>query len=1530
MRAINFGPTGGIGCSLKICADDLAVHSDDVVICEFSSVDQLLAIAAKKKIKFQTLIIDCRHPAGMFGSFGSQRQVPEGKTEWHGYDELLSTEWWGKLVWLQNPRRLTLDYCDPDLYSLQSSGLGRRQQLEVLSLRSALLLGPQNFRPSAYPLERTIISWARHQGKKPGEDKFERVRRVLQERLAAFSLATTESLAPSHTTWHIRKCEMPGAQRDAYDSCCSYVRGALSSTLGAANTQDGLGLSTYSAAAAALFRLRQICLGASGIPGKSRGCSSFLAAKYEAYGTAFTPVDVGSFSLAPGQGSQPSAEVAELLLSSSGKFVELLSILRHDCGISFDCDPSLMQRIPNRNGVTPKVASKVAILASLPRTQMLVAALLSALGISHKLMRREAIHVANDSLLFGRHDPSRLTALSWAEAQTSLLSFNMEDAMRDTLRLYGCADVIILSPDALASWHGGIGIDRADVVITVDEDWSGRELGTLKAALARWSVSRTLRKASTKMIRLISKDTIEQKLFNFQENHLSDFWPLDRFGNHLLSLFEVQTLSPIYKVALDKSLSQLPGMQILRMRGEPLDSILVSTTQLAPSLDGSKMTFLPFVDLGQSEVELRKGLELLKTLYRLEIMETSKLLASTYGSDEGVVALPQLQTLGAEIRFLSPRIMPSPTILACSDLAFLSARVVLERQVAAARSCSPPLSQRVSVTRFPDLGIKYSAPPKGGINTIGPIFTDTITPSTPDQVAEGLLSYKPHFEGSSFKAGPGEAGSNSKRINSYSWAFGTGCDNSGFLNGCQGCEPLVFFPPVLPKVQLAPTIDLQKPDASHTPEGKQPTRLKDGLQAGHTERDIVGQKRQDVEAPFADAEHRSKRPRVESISSGPKSDESSPFFRKNPTKATNGEAFLVSTSQEKVGGATAERGTPSVGSPEVDYGLLGGGVLPLPADTALLLANESVQVNGSSYEFLRGVAPCDNEEHEALANGNSNASLALISLFIKKRHRGLPHRPPGGLPSHLRSDNMTALASTRDINVDEPGKKFKKKPGSQVAQSAFTHVSLLGQSRPGIVPSTVAANSGDEPKRRMLATYVSRQYGTGLTMFESASFRIANIQVHNRVKARIDRELSKAFLSGEAGAGLPTFALNRPRLNAELEQGVIHFAQEVQQLEVGSHTGDAARATATAQFSALSRSHSSPSRVDFGPFGSGFLSSTTGMAGLSPTRSRLGVSLPMGVKLAHSSHEQKQPSWSQEDDALLKAAVIRFGMNWIIIARALSGLQGFLIGSDGASIIRRMAPSSRSSRQCRDRWQSLLRTQPSLASEVRKSEQKLREVHLQELNGETVRSYAAVAAAHQENAILLTHASLFVEDTHEPSLPKANESRSESSRTKPFVTLKASMVKRQVIPLTLPGILPGGQPNQPVPSHPSHMQSVQSSVAAQWSNGRTELWPLQILDCADKHRAATIASAQRAATSEIKVAPSSGREVAVSSNRSSASTAVTSAHMSTSGPPRVQRLPAAPMAGVNVHGPGSSAPPAVQKTPNTSIPKTPNTSNNSA
>jgi hypothetical protein len=74
-----------------------------------------------------------------------------------------------------------------------------------------------------------------------------------------------------------------------------------------------------------------------------------------------------------------------------------------------------------------------------------------------------------------------------------------------------------------------------------------------------------------------------------------------------------------------------------------------------------------------------------------------------------------------------------------------------------------------------------------------------------------------------------------------------------------------------------------------------------------------------------------------------------------------------------------------------------------------------------------------------------------------------------------------------------------------------------------------------------------------------------------------------------------------------------------------------------------------------------------------------------------------------------------------------------------------------------------------------------------------------------------------------------------------FASFHAASLKKYEVPINIPGVAAGQKPSISTP-HPSHQQSLQDAVAAQSTGGRTEMWPLQILDLADKQKKAAVAS----------------------------------------------------------------------------------------
>jgi hypothetical protein len=368
-------------------------------------------------------------------------------------------------------------------------------------------------------------------------------------------------------------------------------------------------------------------------------------------------------------------------------------------------------------------------------------------------------------------------------------------------------------------------------------------------------------------------------------------------------------------------------------------------------------------------------------------------------------------------------------------------------------------------------------------------------------------------------------------------------------------------------------------------------------------------------------------------------------------------------------------------------------------------------------------------------------------------------------------------------------------------------------------------------------------------------------------------------------------------------------------------TGDEALEISIAQRASLRRSLVAPCRVDFGPFQIGFISSPSGMTAIAPPRPRPGVSLPMGVKVPQPGREQNLP-WTVKEDEELHRCAVRFGTNWILAARLLSGYDDVVLVSRQAPGTRRLP---RAARSCREHWQVLARNNPLLANEVRQSERLQREngaFKPEEQTGEVV-SYRRAALPASSPFGEVTESSVtgkLVEeflimpatDTHgeqkrkdeKNALPPADDvivsddakqspgskvtgseeplgmdieassdekPESPTKKRRSFSAIVAARANRKTAPMAIPGMGDGNQPTV-APSHPSHLQSVQSSIAASWTNARTDMWPLQLLDAADRQRASVATAAAAAAAAAAAPAPagnSTRQHASVSSSSSS-------------------------------------------------------------
>jgi hypothetical protein len=350
-----------------------------------------------------------------------------------------------------------------------------------------------------------------------------------------------------------------------------------------------------------------------------------------------------------------------------------------------------------------------------------------------------------------------------------------------------------------------------------------------------------------------------------------------------------------------------------------------------------------------------------------------------------------------------------------------------------------------------------------------------------------------------------------------------------------------------------------------------------------------------------------------------------------------------------------------------DYGLAGTGAIPLPIDSAYASSRKITrQGNPNAASLLNDWSAAtplvDAGECQAVEKGigSINISRSMIVLFSRKRRRSQFNTFQFGRPNigswHGLPSTKHDAALYADLNG--AGKKGKK-PVSAFSQLPSAESAPLRQ-------PTATVLRKDDYRHRLLSTL--RQSGLGTTIFEAPIFRVASLRIRSKVADRILRE---SWTSGPTFEAIPGLVLtsmyhssgtgNPENLNADPRTWT-NIANSLS-------TKDHALSTDTHELSLrqvefFRRSHVGPQRVDFGPFQCGFISSSD--ASIVPMKPRIGVSLPMGVKISLLSKQQARLSWDDQSDSILQRSVQRFGQNWILVAKVLSGFQSVSSQQTGA------------------------------------------------------------------------------------------------------------------------------------------------------------------------------------------------------------------------------------------------------------------------
>jgi len=1440
LRVVVFGLNGGIS------SPDLENHpeelrSSDVVVCEYALLSNLQRMTKKESVDFESVAVDLRHPFALAESLGISLRETDGSHSSSGSKDIVSGTWWNSLIAMlmtTSSRCLLIEYATENGFSMSRYGLSAKEEIEILAKRAACIIGPQFFGSSVRSIVRNILLWARKKGKNDTGDKILRVKKVLKDAISPFFYVLNAPIVENDAIdWTIKSCQMAHIQREEYNCICAEIRGVLSAQM---HYRPGGDLSCVPMVSNALLKLRRLFFFPFGPENTS---SKFLQKQGTNEAFLFGMPRSLYLRCSP---AQPDIERAKYILTRSGKLRELLSILLRTCGfglpVEVQKDLDGIVGFISKKGTTQK---KVAILAVLPEAQLLVSALLSCLGIRSELLLTQKLKLANKETVNAdvSADSSVRSTVLWGQWQRILSSFSSLDEKNNDGRM-AAVNIVIASPIDFGGLENGVGIESADVVISLDDDWSGRNRFIMNALINRTLARKSLLEEDVELIKLVCADSLE---FNVYKNIENSYYPEELdihgvivpHGNH-------HERNPKSSKKNDQILPTSPLQSILEMRGQSFAKAL-STLEPPPAFFGSgaSILFLP-PDEDQMEDSIDKDGDGLEIDLELDLMQREQNAAENLSSDWEQIASTSLILSTGTV---------SNSILTRQDLFTVPALMHLER---------PTFSSADAST-----GIQLSQLTESSTEIAGDCLDRTKRTTGPF----AFLFYKHH---PSAKVAEDATGAG-RRLNAYAEVYSHTHDGTSRRDGNQGKESLVFFPPLFPlsrphqRIKSVEALKESGRDSAGVP----------GATNDSGDNETLKRKAGGPLPLEGQVLSQGKRPRVQTDQSmADENGDSNPQIKND----THDEL-----QQQKSDAAGTEDSLL-----EEDFGLVGNGVMISRFESARFSAHDSNGFGGNvtpyrniSEDFVSCHIATDREESDPLMKHQMDTGLDSVLLFVKKRSqnshgRGMP--PSESLRHFSRTGDITAALTgppTRYTVTDDSSKKGKKRPSQasvQMTGTAFTRLpgtSPASHNRTG-PPFRYPRHRRLDFRHHLLQAYAKRHEKSGLALVESISFKVGTSRVGCRLQGRLEKLLWKSSMASGSGPGIPIESTVGSAVDDSINY-LVKIVQEGSTRDTGFHQRLEAR-------SGLLNSRSLSCRVDFGPFQAGFLASPNGVTQVGHALSRIGVSLPMGVKISQANTNAiTGRQWTDNDSTRLEEAAKRFGSNWKLIARVLSGLEGILLfrwGDGNESIVHSVLKSSG---QCRFEWHALLKLCPSLSKEILDSDGLYNQIANTNGAEDMTTERTGAKVIEKDGVSALFPSSVFKHDEVQlpadstdvdmpeqkpatsdvassdksdesqekdksnnanPGSPKEDEAMQAVDESKKkvlsrssFASVFAAAKKKVEMPIQIPGI-PAGEPlGPPAPSHPSHMHSVQSSMTAQWAQGRTEMWPLQILDLADKQRA---------------------------------------------------------------------------------------------
>ena len=429
--------------------DDIRHSESAVTICDYSTFECM----GDTHFIFKTLVLDLRRHVGSCDG------------------TLDSVKWWVHLNKFAKSNdgmnRLVVEQTDFAYNRLLPSGVGdtgKKRSDQLLAMKLAYMSHPSIFHSTQLSIGKRTVAWAKHQST-PLLGR-EGIRATLTTALTNMHDCCTVLVAAADAaigdepqdlpafSWELRSCELSSEQRVVYDQCCY-----------------GIQMNENEDVANDLMLLRRVCLH-SNVGATRPACALTRSSTH----------------------SEPDFTLARSISRQSAKMTELMSLLAicgHDVPQAREFILNVnIDRLPNGETAKSEERTKVVILATLPEAQQLTSTFLNSIGLSHDVLTYNGLG----------------SAVSRRRSYEVLSRFNFKE-------VDGCrkVDILVAPPLSLSSLSTGGTILSADVIISVDEDWSGREALHINSILTKTRVHRLASSQELpRLIKLICQNTCEE------------------------------------------------------------------------------------------------------------------------------------------------------------------------------------------------------------------------------------------------------------------------------------------------------------------------------------------------------------------------------------------------------------------------------------------------------------------------------------------------------------------------------------------------------------------------------------------------------------------------------------------------------------------------------------------------------------------------------------------------------------------------------------------------------------------------------------------------------------------------------------------------------------------------------------------------------------------------------------------------------------------------------------------------------------